>query len=71
MRNIQVNMKFNADTSSAQSQIQQLQQSLQNISNIKVAVQGGSIDQAVQSAKMLNQHLIAATNVNTGKIDFS
>lgn len=71
MRNIQVNMKFNADTSAAQSQIQQLQQSLQNISNTKVTVQGGSIDQAVQSAKMLNQHLTAATNTNTGKIDFS
>ena len=71
MSNILVNMQFNADTSNAQSQIQQLQNSLNSIASTKVAVQGGSIDQAVQSAKMLNQHLTAATNVNTGKIDFT
>ncbi len=71
MRNIQVNMAFNANTSQAQSAIQQLQSSLQSIANTKVTVQGGSIDQAVQSAKLLNQHLTAATNVNTGKLDFT
>lgn len=71
MRNVQVNMQFNADTSAAQSQIQQLQNTLHSIANTKVTVQGGSIDQAVQSAKMLNQHLVAATNVNTGKLDFT
>ena len=71
MRNIQVNMQFNADTSNAQSQIQQLQSTLKSIATTHVNVQGGSIDQAVHSAQMLSQHLTAATNVNTGKIDFT
>ena len=70
-RQVSVNLKFNADTSSAQSAIQNLQQSLQNIANTKVTVQGSSIDQAAQSAKLLSQHLAAATNTKTGKLDFS
>ena len=71
MAKIQVQMGFTADTTQAQSAIQQLQNSLQSIATTKVNVQGGSIDQAVQSARQLSQHLAAATNVNTGKIDFS
>ena len=68
---VNVNLKFNADTTSAQTAIQNLQTSLQNIANTKVTVQGGSIDQAAQSAKLLSQHLTAATNAQTGKLDFS
>ena len=71
MQNIQVNMQFNADTSNATSQIQQLQNTLKSIATTHVNVQGGSIDQAVQSAQLLSQHLTAATNVNTGKLDFT
>jgi hypothetical protein len=48
-----------------------LQTSLTNISNTKISVQGGNIDAAVQSAKMLNEHLQKATNATTGKLDFS
>ena len=70
-RKIQVQLGFSADTSQAQSQIQQLQSTLQSIANTKVTVHGGSIDQAAQSARMLSQHLAAATNVNTGRLDFS
>lgn len=70
-KHIQINMGFNADTSQAQNAIQQLQNTLNSISNTKVTVQGGSIDQAVQSAKMLQQHLAAATNVDTGKLNFT
>lgn len=66
-----VQLVVNADTSSVQSQFQALQTTLSKISNTQVVVQGGSIDTAVQSAKLLNEHLSRAVNVNTGRIDFS
>lgn len=66
-----VNMKFNADTSAAQSQVQKLQSSLSQVANMKISVQGGNLDKAAQSAKILGDHLARATNMSTGKLDFS
>lgn len=68
---IRVGIQFTADTTQAKQQIQNLQNTLQQISNTPIAVQGGNIDQAVNSAKHLQTALQSAVNVNTGKLNFN
>ena len=70
-RTMQVNLQFKADTSKAKSEIEQLQSTLQTLSNTKVDIKGGNIDAAVRSAQQLSQHLQAVTNIDTGRINFS
>jgi len=48
-----------------------LQNTLNSIANTKITVDGGSIDTAAQSARLLSEHLARATNQTTGKIDFT
>lgn len=63
----------NADTKSAQSALSSLTRSLQTIATKKynLQVNDESINRAANAAALLQQQLIAATNVNTGKIDFT
>ena len=71
MAKYQVNLGVTANVSQAQQSIQNLQSSLNNIANTKITVDGGSIDTAAQSARLLSEHLAKATNATTGKIDFT
>lgn len=71
MANYQVNLGVTANVSQAQQSIQNLQNSLNNIANTKITVDGGSIDTAAQSARLLSEHLAKATNATTGRIDFT
>lgn len=71
MAKYQVNLGVTANVSQAQQAINSLQNSLQSIANTPIHVSGGNLEQAVQSAKLLSEHLTKATNVNTGKLDFS
>jgi TP901 family phage tail tape measure protein len=74
-KQLNVNLAFTADTSSAKAQIQSLQKSLQEIS--KMPGKGSSLfddtelKAASQAALELQQHLNAAINVDTGKLDLS
>lgn len=67
--NYQVN--FNANTTQVQTALQQLQASLKNISAKPIAIDDGSLKNAVSSANELNKALTNAVNVNTGKLDIS
>ena len=71
MANYQVNLGVSANVSQAQQSIQNLQNTLNSIANTKITVDGGSIDTAAQSARLLSEHLAKATNATTGKIDFT
>ena len=71
-RNIQVNLTFSADTNAAKTQLQQLQQSLSNLtSNVNL---GGKItaemQQSINKVNELKVALNNATNVDTGKLNF-
>lgn len=72
MADLRVNLAFTADTKQAQASIQQLQQSLQQISN--AGIKGSmtkEMEQASAAAKELSFHLNQAFNVKTGKFDLS
>lgn len=70
-RNVKVNLMFQADTTLAQQNIQQLSGLLNQISNAKIGFDSGGIQQAAQDAKQLQVHLQNALNQDTGKIDLS
>lgn len=74
-KQLNVNLGFTADVSKAKAQIQELQAALD-----KVAAMPGKattlfddreIREASQAALELQQHLSAAVNINTGKLDLS
>ena len=71
MKNLQVNLLFNADTTQAQQNIQQLSNLLHQISNAKTGFSGGALSQAAKDAQALAGHLANAVNANTGKLDLS
>lgn len=70
---IGVTLDFKANTQSAQTALQQLQNQLTNITagNVGPNVNVSQIQQASAAAKELQYHLTAATDVNTGKLDLS
>ena len=70
-RTIDVSLRFNADTKSVTQQLNTLKNSLYELGNTEIKVQGGSIDTAVKSAQTLFDSLQKATDVETGKLDFS
>ena len=70
-KNLQVNLLFNADTTQAQQNIQQLSNLLHQISNAKTGFSGGALSQAAKDAQALAGHLANAVNANTGKLDLS
>lgn len=74
-KQLNVNLAFTANTSQAKSQIQSLQQMLEQLStgtNIKGATQlSNDLIQAKDAASQLKVVLEQATNVNTGNLDLS
>ena len=75
-KNIQVNLTFTADTKAAQQQMNQLQQQLSNLAATPINATPGtkmaqSLQQAAQKAVELKVALNNATNVDTGKLNFS
>ena len=71
-----VNLSFTADIEQAKRQLQTLQNQLTQITNT-TSITGVDISQqlklneAIKDAAELKSHLQAATNINTGKLDFS
>ena len=74
-KQLNVNLGFTADTSQAKKQIQELRQSLQDIAKLPGKASSlfddTDIKNASKAALELQQHLNAAINVNTGKLDLS
>ena len=74
-KQLNVNLAFNADTSKAKQQIQDLQNQLSAIINMPTTGLGTDIatkiNQASRAAAELKVHLEKATNVKTGNLDFT
>ena len=74
-KQLNVNLAFNADTSKAKQQIQDLQNQLSAIINMPTAGLGADIatkiNQASRAAAELKVHLEKATNIKTGNLDFT
>lgn len=74
-KQLNVNLAFNADTSKAKQQIQDLQNQLSSIINMPTAGLGADmatkINQASRAAAELKVHLEQAMNPKTGTLDFS
>lgn len=71
-KQIQVNLAFNADTAKAKQQINELVNSLNQISNKNTQIfDDREFREAANAAKDLTKHLEAAVNVNTGKLDLN
>lgn len=73
MLKTQYTIGVNADTSKAQAAINKLNQSLRNVQSQKyhIQIQDESINKAAEAALILQNSLIQATNVNTGKLDLT
>lgn len=75
LNQVNVNLAFNADTSKAKQQIQDLQNQLSAIINMPATGLGTDmatkINQASRAAAELKVHLEKATNVKTGSLDFT
>ena len=75
-KNLQVNLTFNADTNAAKAQLQQLQQQLSNLSaqpmqSVGMKTMRSQIADATAKVLELKVALKNATNVDTGKLNFS
>lgn len=71
-KQLKVNLLFQADTTAAINNMQQLGTLLNQISTkTTIGVDGGALQQAVTSAQQLQIHLQNAVNVNTGKLDLN
>ena len=74
-KQLNVSVAVTADTSAAKAQLQQLQQTLteltSNSANLKVGLDATALKQASTAADQLALHLKNATNVNTGTLDFT
>lgn len=76
-KQLNVNLSMTADTSKAQAQLADLRKTLQNIAklpgqaNSTSLFDDTSLKNASKAALELEQHLLAATNVNTGNLDLS
>lgn len=68
-RKIQVDLTFNADTTAAKKQIENLQQSLNKVASTPLDKSMG-LDNLTNQAVALKVALNNATNVNTGKLNF-
>ena len=70
--NVKINLLFQADTTAAVANMQQLGKALNDISkNTTIGIDSGAMQKAVQSAQQLQIHLQNAVNVNTGKLDLN
>lgn len=74
-KQLNVNLGFTADTSQAKKSLQELQKSLQDIAKLPGKASSlfddTDLKNASKAAIELQQHLNAAVNVNTGKLDLS
>lgn len=74
-KQLNVNLAFNADTNQAKKEILDLQKALTNVTsfskNNAKLFDIASIKEAEKAAKELSQHLMKATDINTGKINLS
>lgn len=74
-KQLNVNLAFTADTNKAKAQLKELQQSLQDIAKLPGKANSlfddTDLKNASKAALELQQHLNAAVNVNTGKLDLS
>ena len=71
-RNLHVQLNVDANTKKAQSELQQLSQTLSKLSVLpSIKVDDDQIKKASAAAKELQQHLSNAVNVNTGKLDLN
>ena len=71
-RDYRVNLLFNADTSLALQNIQQLGTLLNSLTaKTPIGFETGSIKSAISDVQQLQIHLQNAVNVNTGKLDLS
>lgn len=74
-KQLNVNLAFNADTSRAKQEIQDLQNQLSAIINMPTTGLGADmatkINQASRAAAELKVHLENATNIKTGNLDFT
>lgn len=69
-KQLNVSLVLNADTNQAKKSLNELNQSLNQIINIRtVTINDQSIQKAKGAALELKQHLDAAVNVDTGKLD--
>ena len=69
-KNIQVNLLFQANTTAAKTNIEQLASLLHTISSsVRIGVDSGPIQQAINAAQQLQIHLNKAVNVDTGKLN--
>lgn len=73
MANKMYTIGVNADTSRAQNAVNSLLQSLRNVQSQKYTIQiaDDRITEAANAAQVLQQELIKATNVDTGKLDLT
>ena len=70
-KQLNVNMSFNADTSQAKRQIQELQQTLNKVASQGMNINAAPMREAAQAAKELQMHLNNAVNVNTGQLNLN
>ena len=71
-KQLSVNLSFNADTSQAKRNIEDLANSIKKISTMPPALfDDDDLKDAVQAAQQLEKHLSKAYNVNTGNLDLS
>lgn len=76
MANYNVNLTFTADTKAAKAQLQSLKSDLQALSSganldARTETMSKQLNEASQAARELKAHLEAATNVQTGNLDFT
>ena len=74
-KQLNVNLAVTANTQQAKQQLQQLQQTLSslttNSANLKIGLDQTQLQQASKQLLELQAHLKAATNVDTGALDFT
>ena len=74
-KQLNINLAFTADTAKAKQQIADLQKTLSELTSKNMATNNlfniDQIKQATDAAKELRNHLAAATDVNTGKLNLS
>lgn len=64
-------VNFQSNTNQLKSSLQSLQQDLKNLTLTPIRLDDGTVTKAINNVKQLEQHLKAATNVNTGKLDLT
>ena len=72
LNQIHVGIQFDANTSQAKTAIKDLQQNLNNLSNsAHINIGTGNLNEVKTNISELKNHLLQATNMDTGRLDFS